>query len=75
MPTSERANADDHAAAAYEALEQGRSTADPIGLATAEALLAVFHQLRSMQDDPITIPGLADLADGIDALRRKLGDR
>ncbi|MFF0149171.1 hypothetical protein [Amycolatopsis sulphurea] len=75
MPKSDRAIAEAHAAAAREALEQGRSIADPIGLATAEALLAVFHQLKYMQEDSITLRGAADLANSMDALGRKLGER
>ncbi|MEV6895928.1 hypothetical protein [Amycolatopsis sp. NPDC051372] len=75
MPTSDRVTAEAHATAARQAIEQGRSTADPISLATAEGLLAVFHQLKYMQDDTITLRGAADLVDAMDTLSRKLGDR
>ena len=75
MPTSHRASADTHAAAARQAIEQGRSSADPISLATAEALLAIFHQLRDMEDPEITLKGAADLANEMSKLSRAFGDR
>ncbi|MFJ4102494.1 hypothetical protein [Amycolatopsis japonica] len=75
MPTSDRTAAEAHAVAAREALEQGREGADPIRLATAEGLLAVYHQLRHMQDNSITLRGAADLAGAMDTLSRKLPER
>ncbi|WP_020669259.1 hypothetical protein [Amycolatopsis nigrescens] len=73
MPTSDRASADAHAAAARQSIEHGRSSADPISLATVEALLAIFHhQLKHMDDASITLKGAADLADAMDSLSRKL---
>jgi len=74
MPTSHRASADTHAAAARQAIEQGRGSADPISLATAEALLAIFHQLRDMEDPEITLKGAADLTGAMYALGNKLPD-
>ncbi|MEU7788614.1 hypothetical protein [Amycolatopsis sp. NPDC049159] len=75
MPTSDRAAADAHAAAARRAIEQGKGKADPISLATAEALLAIFHQLRDMEDPSITLKGAADLTSAMYALTNKLPDR
>lgn len=75
MPTSDRTAAEAHAAAARQALEQGKEGGDPLRLATAEGLLAVYHQLRHMQDDSITLQGAADLAGAMDTLSRKLPDR
>lgn len=75
MPTSDRTAAEAHAAAAREALEQGREGADLLQLATAEGLLAVYHQLKHMQDDSISLRGAADLADAMDKLSHKLPER
>jgi hypothetical protein len=75
MPPSDRATADAHAAAARQAIEQGRNSADPIALATAEALLAVFHQLKHMDDRSITLKGAADLTDAMYTLSRRLPDQ
>jgi hypothetical protein len=75
MPTSDRASADAHATAARQAIEQGRSSADPIRLATAEALMAIFHQLRDMEDPSITLKGAADLSNAMYALANKFPDR
>lgn len=75
MPPSDRAQADIHAAAARQAIEQGRNDADPISLATAEALLAVFHQLKHMDDHPVVLKDAADLTEAIVMLARRLSDR
>ncbi|QKV77261.1 MULTISPECIES: hypothetical protein [unclassified Amycolatopsis] len=75
MSTSDRSAADAHAAAARQAIEQGKSQADPISLATAEALLAIFHQLKDMDDHSITLKGAADLTDAMYTLSRRLPDR
>ncbi|RSM84020.1 hypothetical protein DL991_00565 [Amycolatopsis sp. WAC 01375] len=75
MPTSDRSAAEAHAAAAREALEQGRDNADPIQLAGVEGILAVYHQLKHMQDESITLRGAADLADAMDKLSHKLSER
>ena len=74
MPISHRAAADAHATAARQTIEQARSSADPISLATVEALLAIFHQLRDMEDPEITLRGAADLTDAIGMLGRRLPD-
>ncbi|WP_340686148.1 hypothetical protein LCL61_07355 [Amycolatopsis coloradensis] len=75
MPTSDRSAAEAHASAAREALEHGRDNADPIQLAGVEGILAVYHQLKHMQDDSITLRGAADLAGAMDTLSRKLPER
>lgn len=74
MARSDRSTADVHAEAARRAIKAGKSGGDAVSLATAEALLAIFHQLRHMEDS-ITLRGAADLADSMDRLSRKLGDR
>ncbi|WET79512.1 hypothetical protein P3102_36780 [Amycolatopsis sp. QT-25] len=75
MPTSDRTAAEAHAAAARHVLDQAREGTDPIQLATAEGLLAVYHQLKDMQDDSISLRGAADLADAMDKLSHKLSER
>lgn len=79
MPTSDRDSADAHAADALLAIEQGKRAAelsptDLASFATAEALLAIFHQLKHMDDQSITRKGAAELTDAIDMLSRKLPD-
>ena len=79
MPTPDRVSANAHAHAARQAIEQVQqpagSNADLLGLATAEALLAIFHQLKHMEGASITLKGAADLADAMDVLSRRLPDR
>ncbi|MEQ0559397.1 hypothetical protein ABJI51_09985 [Amycolatopsis sp. NEAU-NG30] len=74
MPPSDRATADAHAAAARQAIEQGRNSANPISLATAEALLAVFHQLKHMDDHSVASDQVSTLIGAIDTLTYKLPD-
>jgi hypothetical protein len=76
MSTSYSSAAEASAVSARELIEQGRSNADPISLATAEILMAIFIQLRGMAEEPkIALTGTADLASALSALAERLPPR
>lgn len=73
MSNSDLAKA--HADSARMFIRQGGSSADPTSRAAAEALLAIFYQLRHMNDHSITLKGAVDLTDAMHTLSHKLPDQ
>jgi hypothetical protein len=65
-----------HANAAESALRLVRTSSnDPTSAlerCTAEALLAIYYQLRVMESSQPSTKGFADLADSMDRLARKM---
>lgn len=63
--------AEEYASSAETALLNAGDTNESPSLllqkATADALMAVYHQLKAMEDDTITLRGAADLADALAA--------
>jgi hypothetical protein len=76
MPSNDRDIADTYARSARQAVNKApRHDSDSLQRATAEALLAIFHQLKHMEDTSITLRGAADLSESMDRLSRSLPDR
>jgi len=76
MSSSYHPEAEACAVSARELIEQGRSNADPISLATAEILMAIFIQLGAMtEDSTIALTGTADLTSALSALAERLPPR
>ncbi|TVT36402.1 hypothetical protein FNH05_25720 [Amycolatopsis rhizosphaerae] len=73
MATDPQTLADGYASAAQQTVEAAiENEGNALHIATVQALLAIFHQLKSMDGQSVQLKGAADLANAMHHLAHTL---